>query len=192
MRDEHVNIHRKYLIFLAIPINLLLWGWKIWALHKTLLGSLKVFLTWSIRSIMGITMEQVRDRRITNESVCDHFYHTPTTQNQIAIRQLSFVGNIFHRKYTHLLTKLLTSQCTHKWRRGGNLAMNKKLIVRNLLIILPTTDKVGYLSTWSFHTLDKGHWRELIDTLRHPGNTPTHRPPPRTCREHTTEWARVG
>ena len=78
IRYEHVNIHRKYVIFLSIPINLLLWGCKIWALYKNLLSSLEVFLTQIIWSIMGIRMDQVRYFRIENKSVCDHFYHIPT------------------------------------------------------------------------------------------------------------------
>ena len=35
--DASVNNHSKYLIFLAITINLILWGYESWALRTSLL-----------------------------------------------------------------------------------------------------------------------------------------------------------
>ena len=42
--DEHVDTYSKYLLFWSIPCNLLLWVYKLLALHDTLLSSLNVFL----------------------------------------------------------------------------------------------------------------------------------------------------
>ena len=35
--DNVVNVHSKYLIFCAVPVNLALWRCECWALHETLL-----------------------------------------------------------------------------------------------------------------------------------------------------------
>ena len=40
--DNHVDVYSKYLIFCAIPCNLLLWGCESWALRQTLLDALEV------------------------------------------------------------------------------------------------------------------------------------------------------
>ena len=36
----HMDIYSKYLLFRAIPMNLLLWGCETWSLRKTLLNKL--------------------------------------------------------------------------------------------------------------------------------------------------------
>ena len=59
--DNHVDLYSKYLLFRSIPFNLLMWGCESWALRKTLLGSLKVFLHRGIRQILRIKMSQVID-----------------------------------------------------------------------------------------------------------------------------------
>ena len=40
--DDHVDTYSKYLLFKAIPCNLLLWGCESWALRKSLLASLSI------------------------------------------------------------------------------------------------------------------------------------------------------
>ncbi len=42
--SPHLDIWSKYLLFRAIPMNLLLWGCKIWLMRKALSNKLKVFL----------------------------------------------------------------------------------------------------------------------------------------------------
>ena len=55
-RNPHLDIYNKYLIFRAIPMNLLLWGVETWSLRKSQLDKLKVFLHRSIRRILQISM----------------------------------------------------------------------------------------------------------------------------------------
>ena len=43
--DNHFDVYSKYLIFCAVPCNLLLWGCESWALIQTILGALEVFPT---------------------------------------------------------------------------------------------------------------------------------------------------
>ena len=67
--DASVDNRSKYLIFLAIPINLLLWVCEIWALRTSLLENLEVFLHCSIGRILGISMTEMKDQHITNDTV---------------------------------------------------------------------------------------------------------------------------
>ena len=53
-RNPHLDMFNKYLLFQAIPMNLLLWGAETWSLRKTQLDQLEVFLHRSIRHIMQI------------------------------------------------------------------------------------------------------------------------------------------
>ena len=72
--DASDNNHSKYLIFLAISINLLLWGCESWALRTSLLEKLEVFIHRIILRILGISMAEVKDQRITNETVRREFF----------------------------------------------------------------------------------------------------------------------
>ena len=68
-KDISVNLCSKYLIFLAISINILTLGCEIWALRVSLLDKIGVLLNRNIRRILGITMTQVKEERITDERI---------------------------------------------------------------------------------------------------------------------------
>ena len=112
------NTYSKYLLFKAIPCNLLLWGCKSWALRKSLLASLEVFLHRGIRRILKIRMSEVIKQHITNTSIREKFYNIPTIKKQIALRQLTYLGKIFRREESHIPTRLLTVWCDHQRKSG--------------------------------------------------------------------------
>ena len=66
-RNPHLDVYNKYLLFCAIPMNLLLWGAETWSLKKSQLDKLEVFLHRSIRRILQISMSKVREQRLHNE-----------------------------------------------------------------------------------------------------------------------------
>ena len=67
--DASVNNRNKYLIFVTIPINILLWGCEIWELRTYLQKKLEVFLHHSIQHILGIIMTELKDQNTTNDTV---------------------------------------------------------------------------------------------------------------------------
>ena len=93
--DKYVDEFSKYLLFCAIPCNLLLWGYESWAVRKSLLGALELFLHRSIQKILKITMCQVMDDRIKDSYIRTNFYSIPCIKNQIAVRQLTYIKKIF-------------------------------------------------------------------------------------------------
>jgi hypothetical protein len=62
--SPHLDIWSKYLLFWAIPMNLLLWGCKTWLMQKALSNKLEVFLHCNIRRILCVSMTKVREERI--------------------------------------------------------------------------------------------------------------------------------
>jgi hypothetical protein len=60
-QNQHLNIYSKYLLFRAIPMNLLLWGCETWSLRQSLLNKLEVFLHQSIWRILAINMTHVKE-----------------------------------------------------------------------------------------------------------------------------------
>eukprot|EP00978_Attheya_sp_CCMP212_P037242 scaffold174172_cov56-Attheya_sp.AAC.1 len=60
---KQVSLKAKRMIYLAIPINLVLWGVESWALTETSMKKLSVFHTRSIRTILQINMTEVQEKR---------------------------------------------------------------------------------------------------------------------------------
>ena len=67
--DDNVDTYSKHLLFKAIPCNLLLRGCERWALQKSLLASLEVFLHIGIRRILKIRMSEVIEQHIAKTSI---------------------------------------------------------------------------------------------------------------------------
>jgi hypothetical protein len=68
-RNPHLDTYSKYLLFRAVPMNLLLWGCDNWSLRQDLLRQLAVFLHRGIRRILHISITQVQEERIRNDKV---------------------------------------------------------------------------------------------------------------------------
>ena len=168
--DIAVDNYSKYLIFRAIPINLLLWGCESWALRETTLRKLEVFLHRSIRKILRIDITQVIDERFTNGSIRNRFFSILTIRNQITQRQLTFIGKVVRNKDNQLPTQLMTAWCNNKRKRGAPLQKNKKNLAQNIRLLIPGAEKDGLLTSWVYFVLDDGHWKYLISLL---GNKPT-------------------
>ena len=99
-------------------------------------------------------MRHVIEHQIKNDQVCEMFFNIPTIRNQIAFRQLTYIGKIVRRESTHIPTRLLTAWCDHPSKVGRPLLTNKQCIVRNIQIFIPEVDDDGTLASWVFHALD--------------------------------------
>ena len=110
------------------------------------------------------------NKRITNESVQTQFFDIPTIRNQIAQRQLTFIGKVVCNKDDQIPSQLLTAWFNNKWRRGGVLQNNKKNRAQNRCLVSPGVGKDGLIMTWVYSDLDAAYWKYLISLL---GNKPT-------------------
>jgi hypothetical protein len=90
--SPHLDIWSKYLLFRAIPMNLLLWGCETWLMRKALSNKLEVFLHRSIWKILCISMFRVKEEQIHNAHVRRMIYDIPCVGNMIAALQLDFLG----------------------------------------------------------------------------------------------------
>ena len=68
-RNPHLDLYNKYLLFRAVPMNLLLWGAETWSLRQSQLDKLEVFLHQSIRRILQISTTKVQEQRIHKDKV---------------------------------------------------------------------------------------------------------------------------
>jgi hypothetical protein len=172
-RNPHLDVYNKYLLFRAIPMNLLLWGAETWSLRKTQHDQLKVFLHRSIRRILHILMSNVKEERIRNKKVRHLFYSIPCVRNMIAARQMDFVGNMIRGPPDRPSRNMITVCCNHKRRVGRPQTTGKNFMVDNLRLLFKDIDTVnvdrfGSLRDWIHKANNADYWNQLVHRLLHP------------------------
>jgi hypothetical protein len=103
--NPYLDTYNKYLLFRAIPMNLLLWGCETWSLQQ--------FLHKSIRCILKISMFLVINEKLRNEQVRTTFYAyaMPCVKNMIAARQLDYIGKLIRGLHDQPAGRMITSCC---------------------------------------------------------------------------------
>ena len=64
LKNKDVNLNTKIFLYTTAPLQALLWGAESWSLSKTNLNALNVFHHSAIRWILGIKMNEVREKRM--------------------------------------------------------------------------------------------------------------------------------
>ena len=169
-RNPHLDTYSKYLLFCAIPMNLLLWGCENWSLRQDLLWQLEVFLYRSIRRILHISIVQVQEERIRNDKIRRLFYDIPCVINMIAARQLGFLGKVVRGPHDAPTRRMLTACCQHKRKRGRPYLHNKDVIVRNLCLLFAqipevVIDDYGSVKDWFKEASHETYWTALVRCL---------------------------
>jgi hypothetical protein len=172
-RNPHLDIYKKYLLFRAIPMNLLLWGAETWSLRKSQLDQLEVFLHRSIRRILQISMSKVQEDIIRNEKVRRMFYSIPCVRNMIAARQADFIGKMIRGPPDQPSRNMITACCDHKRRVGHPQTTGKKFMVENLRLLFQDVTTVninhfGSLHDWIHEASNEEYWNQLVARLLNP------------------------
>jgi hypothetical protein len=171
--NPHLDIYNKYLLFRAIPMNLLLWGAKTWSLRKSQLDKLEMFLHRSIWRILQISMTKVQEQWLRNDKVRGMFYSIPCVRKMIAAWQMDFVGKMIRGPPNRPSCNMITACCDHKHQVGQPQMTGNNFMVENLRLLfhnVPTIqiDRYGSLRTWIHEASNKTYWCQLVDRLLHP------------------------
>ncbi len=116
--SPHHDNWSNYLLFWAIPMNLLLWGCKTWSMQKALSNKLEVFHHCNIWRILRISMFRVKEERLHNKHVRKMFYDIPQVGNMIAVHQLDFLGKTIrgsHDRPAQQNVDSVLQQCLPSW-----------------------------------------------------------------------------
>ena len=92
-RNSHLSLRVKKLLYLAIPINLVLWGCESWALKHTDMKKIQVFHSSAIRRILNINMVEVQNEHLSNTILYQKF-SIDTIEDIMVSRQLRWIGKI--------------------------------------------------------------------------------------------------
>ena len=171
--NPHMDLYSKYLLFCAIPMNLLLWGCETWSLRQVLLDKLEVFLHRNVRRILGISITQVKEEKIRNERVRTKFYEIPRVRNMIAARQMDFFGKLVQGPWERPAKRMITACCSNKRLQGRPHFHNKDALVKNLKLLFSQVNEVyiddcGTVKNWIKEASHKEYWNQLVACLLDP------------------------
>ena len=91
--NPHLPLKIKQYLYMAIPVNLLLWGSENWALSERMLSKLESFHTKCCRAILGISMWEVSMYRVKNIHILARL-SLPSMGNLIHYRRLMWMRKI--------------------------------------------------------------------------------------------------
>ena len=92
------SILSKYLVFMAIPVNLLLWGCERWALRGDLLLKVERSVNRNTGRILGTSMTKAMEDYINTEQLHKTFNDIPSMQMLIDVRTMQFLGKLIRSK----------------------------------------------------------------------------------------------
>ena len=176
-----VSLQAKYLVFMAIPINLLLWGCESWALRKDLLNKLERFVRRKIRGILKLNMWHIKEQRITIKQLQERFNNIPDVQTLVDVRTMQFLGKVVRGDVSLPPRQLLIAFVPNTRSRGRPLKCNKESLCEALKRLLEDVngihiDSFGSLNEWYFDALDKKFWNDCIEHRRNPEKPAPERP----------------
>ena len=91
-KSPAVSIETKIKLYLAIPVNLVLWNCETWSGNTTDLNRIDIFHHKTIRRILGINMTDVEKQHITNEKLRGMFGNIDPLSTIWRKRVLKFIG----------------------------------------------------------------------------------------------------
>ena len=147
--NPNISLHVKKLLYMAIPMNLLLWGCETWAMKDSDWRFLQVFHTTSIRRIFNFNMADVQNQRITNSSLYTSFNIDPI-ENIVASRQLRWIGKISLMSESRLPRMFINAWHENPRPVGRPLTTIRHTYLHSLRLIgeISDDDDVGLLDDW--------------------------------------------
>ena len=159
--SDEVEIWAKVHIYQACVLSVLLWGSENWALTETFEHRLEVFHHRSIRRILKIRMQRVKDERLTNEKIRSMFCNIRTIKDLICLRKLTFLQ--------HLTTEWQPpSTILSSWMNSNRLKGRPRCTTRSTTLVLlkqllPNHIAAnGELRSWVPFTQYSTQWNKLI------------------------------
>ena len=148
-RNPHLSLHSKKLIYMAIPMNLLLWGCETWALKASDWRFLQVFHSKAIRRILNISMTEVQAQHISNSEVYKEFVIDPV-EDIIVSRQARWIGKIAEMEESRMPRKMISAWVSNPRPVGRPLTTIRHtyLHVLRRMGVIDEDDKTGLLRDW--------------------------------------------
>ena len=165
--SKDVDKRVKAQIYVAGPLNALLWGCETWNLTKRNLSRLRSFHHSAIRRILVIKWNQVREKHIKNEEVRAMLYNIPNIDAYITKRTAVYLGKVSRSNNESLPKKFLAAWIQGSRKNGApQLSCNNNFAEAVNKILAPhktLSSKSALLKEWIPLARDANNWQNYID-----------------------------
>mmetsp|Transcript_1492 Transcript_1492/g.2309 ORF Transcript_1492/g.2309 Transcript_1492/m.2309 type:complete len:276 (+) Transcript_1492:2167-2994(+) len=165
--NKDVDKRIKAQIYVAGPLNALLWGCETWNLTKYNLNKLMSFHHSAIRRILGIRWDQVREKHIKNKEVRGLLCNIPNIDAYIVKRTATYIGKISRTDVNSYPKKFLAAWIVGKRKSGAPQLTCNNNFANSIKKILPTNkvtlNKQAILREWMPLAKDQSSWLQFID-----------------------------
>ena len=165
--NKDVDKRIKCQVYVAGPLNALLWGCESWNLTRRNLDKLASFHHNAIRRILGISWNQVREKHIKNREVRGLLCNIPNVDAYITRRTATYLGKISRSDDINLPKKFLTAWINKKRKNGAPQLTCNNNFASTIQKILPTemklSNKQAHLREWYPLAKDQATWSFYID-----------------------------
>ena len=93
-RNRKISLDIRSQLYLAITVNILLWGCDSWALKRSQLDKISCFHKKCMRQLCGYTMFSVKEHHIKTKVCMEKTTNLKPIETYITIRQLRFLTRI--------------------------------------------------------------------------------------------------
>jgi hypothetical protein len=167
---EEIDLFTKYLVFLAIHINILLWGVESWALHTKHIKKLQIWINRKIRSILRISMHQVKNERITEEELWERFHNISSVQVMIDSRRMKFLAKVVRSQRLAPARQMLIAYVDNPRPQGRPIISCKASMIESLQRFgkyngLHIDDK-GSLKLWYVEACNDPFWGNCLERFK--------------------------
>ena len=165
--NKDVDKRIKSQIYVAGPLNALLWGCESWNLTKSNLRKLTVFHHGAIQRILGIKWSQVREQHIKNKEVRGLLCNIPNIDAFIHRRTATYIGKITRADASTYPKKFLAAWINDSKKPGAPQLTCNNNFVNALKKILPADviiSKQAPLCEWIPLAHDKNNWINYIES----------------------------
>jgi hypothetical protein len=163
-RSPHIDLETKVRVYLAIPMNTVLWGCESWALTEDLIRELRVFHHRSLRKILNINMFEVEEQRITNATIWERT-NVPDILILAQRRQLRWIGKLARMPMKRLPRRLLAAWVENPRKRGRPQTSLRNTMIETLKEALDDqVSKDAPLEEWIDSAKDRSLWENIIET----------------------------
>ena len=178
---KEVSTQSKYLIFMAVPVSLLLWGCESWAVRKVLLGKLEQCVRRQIRNILCINMWHVKEQHITVEQLQAKFNNISGVKTLIDVRTMQLLGKLVRGPVSLTPRQVLIAFVPNTRPIGRPLKCNRESTWKSLQRLLNNipgmhVNFVGFIKDWYLDALDSAFWNRCIEKLQDPKSPTPSRP----------------
>ena len=180
-RASQVGINEKFRVFMAIQVNLLLWGCESWALKVHLKEKLERCARRMIRRILNISMHDVKDNHITINQLNQKFKNFSGIETLIRVRSMNFLGKLIRGNVKLPSRQMLVAYLDHVRPNWCPLDTNKKSMWKNLKHMMKDAryiniDFVGSFKDFYYCALDSTWWNIMVARILDPSIPVPERP----------------